>query len=300
MPLTFTTPVPTRPTPSPATPRRSTRLHPAPLPNFRNVSFISQEAINFLVTNDPVVTPQAFVPRHFRRSYTARDIAHYGFAMVHPVTGEHITSYRKLMNDPVTSVVWMTAFGKDFGGMCQGDKKTGTKGTDAIFVMDPRDVPNIPKDQPPTYAKVVVAYRPQKDDPYRIRITAGGNKIFYPGELTTRTADMTTAKLHWNSVLSTPDAKYMCLDIGNFYLSATLDRYEYMKMPINLFPPWTVEQYDLSNKVVGGFFTSKCEKPYGDYPKSAFWRKSSFVRDLPPTDTTSANIRRAFGSILPD
>ena len=239
MPLRFTTPVPTRPTPSPATTRRSTRLHPAPLPNFRNVSFISQEAINSLVTNDPVVTSQAFVPLHLHKSYTARDIALYGFAMDHPVTGEHITSYQKLMNDPVTSEVWMTAFSKDFGGMCQGDKKTGTKGTDAIFVMDPRDVPNIPKDQPPTYAKVVVAYRPQKDDPYRIRIMAGGNKIFYPSELTTRTADITTAKLHWhwNSVLSTPDAKYMCLDIGNFYLLATLDRYEYMKMPINLFPP---------------------------------------------------------------
>jgi len=228
--------------------RRSSRLNSAPLPNFGNIRFISQEAINFLVANDPINTPPAFVPLHLRESYTARDIDLYGFAMVHPVTGEHITSYRKLMNDPVTSEVWMTAFGKDFGGMCQGDNKTGTKGTDAIFVMEPHNVPHIPKDQPPTYAKVVVAYRPQKDDPHRIRITAGGNKIFYPGELTTRTADMTTAKLHWKSVLSTPNAKYMCLDIGIFYLSATLDRYEYMKMPINLFPPWIVDQYDLLRK----------------------------------------------------
>ena len=185
MPLTFITPTAQRPTPSATTQRRSSRLNSAPLPSFRNVSFISQEAINSLVANDPVITPQAFVPLHLRKSYTARDIELYGFAMIHPVTGEHITSYRKLMNDPVTSEVWMTAFGKDFGGMCQGDDKTGTKGTDAIFVMDPQDVPNIPKDQPPTYAKVVVAYRPQKDDPYRIRITAGGNKIYYPGELTT-------------------------------------------------------------------------------------------------------------------
>jgi hypothetical protein len=27
----------------------------------------------------------------------------------------------------------MTAFGNDFGGMCQGDKNTGTIGTDAIL-----------------------------------------------------------------------------------------------------------------------------------------------------------------------
>jgi hypothetical protein len=65
--------------------------------------------------------------------------------MVHPVTGKQITSYRKLMQDPTMSEVWMTAFGKDFGGMCQGDDKTKTTGTDAIFVMDPKDAPNIPK-----------------------------------------------------------------------------------------------------------------------------------------------------------
>jgi hypothetical protein len=26
-------------------------------------------------------------------------------------------------------------------------------------------------------------------------------------------ADIDTAKIHWNSVVSTPNAKYMCLDI---------------------------------------------------------------------------------------
>jgi hypothetical protein len=72
------------------------------------------------------------------------------------------------MQDPATSEVWMTAFGKNFGGMCQGNDKTKTMGTDAIFVMDPKDVPNIPQNQPPTYAKVVVAYCPQKEDPYCI------------------------------------------------------------------------------------------------------------------------------------
>jgi hypothetical protein len=61
---------------------------------------------------------------------------------------------------------------------------------------------------------------------------------------------MTTSKLHWNSVLSTPKACCMCLDIGNFYLTATLDRYENMNMPINHFPPWIIKQYDLHNIVV--------------------------------------------------
>ena len=46
-----------------------------------------------------------------------------------------------------------------------------------------------------TYARGVPDYREQKDDPCRIRITAGGNLIKITMELTTRTADMLTAKL---------------------------------------------------------------------------------------------------------
>ncbi len=116
--------------------------------------------------------------------------------MVHPITGETITSYRKLMKDPVTQETWMTAFGKDFGGMSQGDNKMGQVGTNAMFVMDPKDIPNIPADRRVTYANVVVDFRPQKEDLHCTCITAGGNLINYPGESTTQTADITTSKLH--------------------------------------------------------------------------------------------------------
>jgi hypothetical protein len=60
---------------------------------------------------------------------------HYTFPMVYPVVDETIFSYKKLLHDPATAETWQTAFGKDFGGMAQGDNKTGQKGTNAIFVM---------------------------------------------------------------------------------------------------------------------------------------------------------------------
>jgi hypothetical protein len=125
-----------------------------------------------------------FIPLKQCQKYNAApNLEHYALAMEHPITGEHITSYHKLMQDPATSDIWMQAFGKDFGSMCQGDNKTGTKGTDAFFVMEPKYVPNIPIDQPPTYAKVVVSYRLQKEDPYQIRIRAGENLITILGNL---------------------------------------------------------------------------------------------------------------------
>jgi hypothetical protein len=90
-------------------------------------------------------------------------------------------------------------------------------------------------------------------DPHQICITAGGNLINYPGKLSTRTANLTTSKLMWNSILSTKGAQYMCLDIKNFYLTATLERFKYMKMPILLFPTWIIEQYNMQKYVLIGF-----------------------------------------------
>ena len=92
---------------------------------------------------------------------------HYANPMVHPVTGETILSYKKLMNDPATAEVWQTAFGKDFGGMAQGDNKTGQKGTNAMFVMTREDIAHaLAAGIIFTYANPVVDYCPPKKDPY--------------------------------------------------------------------------------------------------------------------------------------
>ena len=65
---------------------------------------------------------------------------------------------------------------------------------DAIRVMTLEEIKNIPADRVVTYARVVVDFRPQKEDPNRVRITAGGNLIAYSDKLTTRTADLTVSK----------------------------------------------------------------------------------------------------------
>ncbi len=51
-----------------------------------------------------------------------------------------------MMHDPDTMKIWQTAFGKDFGGMAQGDNKTRQKGTDSIFVMTHNKILLIPAD----------------------------------------------------------------------------------------------------------------------------------------------------------
>ena len=137
--------------------------------------------------------------------------------MVHPNTGETITSYKWLMNDPKTAEIWQKAFGKDFGRMAQGDDKTGQAGTNSVFVMIHSEIIIAMKaGHKWTYAMVVVDYCPQKEDPNWIRIAVGGNLITYKGDTSTHTADLTTSTLLWNSVLSTKGVRYMCLDLNKF------------------------------------------------------------------------------------
>ena len=95
------------------------------------------------------------------------NLKHYANPMVHPVTGETINSYKKATKDPAMTEIWQTAFGKEFGGMAQGNDKTETKGANAMFVMTHDDVAQL-RGKKYTYANIVLDHRPQKEDPNRI------------------------------------------------------------------------------------------------------------------------------------
>ena len=129
------------------------------------------------------------------KSNRNRNTAPYCAAVIHPISRETITKYKKLAADPATQVVWTTEFGKEWGNLTQGDNKTRTKGTDSLIVLDHEEILNIPTYRTVTYANIVVDYRSQKEDPNRVHITASGNLINYPSELITGTADLTTSKI---------------------------------------------------------------------------------------------------------
>ena len=84
--------------------------------------------------------------------------------------------------------------------LAQGSKAQQKTGTDTVVFKHPKALPSHKK---ATYARIVANYRPQKADPYRIRITVGGHKLEYAGEIYTPNADITTAKTLFNSVIST-------------------------------------------------------------------------------------------------
>jgi hypothetical protein len=56
---------------------------------------------------------------------------------------------------------------------------------------------------------------------------------------------LTTAKILINSVISTLGAKFLVIDINNFYLNTPLGRFKYMVINLSLLPQETIDKYDL-------------------------------------------------------
>ena len=166
-------------------------------------------------------------------------------AVLDPTTGE-LLEYRHLLKSPAHKKLWGGAYGKEVGRLAQGLPGV-VDGTDTIdFITKDEVPPDRWKDV--TYARIVCNYRPEKADPHRVRITVGGNRINYPGDCGTPTADLLLVKLLLNSVISTPGAKFMTMDISNFYLMTPLKRKEYIRLRLADMPDDVIKHYQLTDK----------------------------------------------------
>ena len=70
----------------------------------------------------------------------------------------------------------------------------------------------------------------------------------------------------------------MCLDIGNFYLMAALEYFEYMKMPLALFPTWIVEQYNLKELALNGYVHLEMRRAVWGLPQAGILANLRILR----------------------
>ena len=92
---------------------------------------------------------------------------------------------------------------------------------------------------------------------YRIRGTAGGDRIHYPGEVSARTADMEVVKALLHSAacdraLDHRTGNVLLADIKDYYLGAPLERPEYVRIPTRYIPDSIMDKYSLHQYVVNG------------------------------------------------
>ena len=118
------------------------------------------------------------------------------------------------------------------------------------------------------YGRIVANFCPEKDDLYRIRLTVGGNRINYPGDCGTPTADMITVKILLNSVISTVHAKFMTIDIKDFYLNTPMERPEYMQLTLSDIPSNIIEFYHLCDIAHDGYVFVRIQKSMYGLPQA--------------------------------
>jgi hypothetical protein len=186
-------------------------------------------AANFVTHNTPSPVPSA-EPDHY---------ALHGNAF-NPDTGR-LADYAEL-SQCSDGALWVKACKDEFGRLCQGHGTDMPSGTNTMFFIP---VHAIPKNKKATYLKIVAAYRPEKSNPHRVRFTVGGDRIDYPGDVSTKTADLPTVKTLLNSVVSTPNARFMTADLKDFYLGTPLAQYEYMRIPVSVIPDSIINEYKL-------------------------------------------------------
>ncbi len=121
---------------------------------------------------------------------------------------------------------------------CLGETQEWT-----LFTLSPVPTYNVPRDRIKdiTYSLITVLIRPEKiDKPKRTQLVAGGNRVHYPGDAGTPTADLLTVKLLISSIISIPNAKFMIMDI-----KTPMTCFKYMWLKILDMPEDVIKQYNL-------------------------------------------------------
>jgi hypothetical protein len=92
----------------------------------------------------------------------------------------------------------------EFGRLAQGVGGRVT-GTNTIFFIQKDQFP-IDRRKDVTYGSFGCKIKPNKEEKHCTQLTSGGDRIIYPEDVGTPTADMTLVKILLNSLISTKNA----------------------------------------------------------------------------------------------
>jgi hypothetical protein len=158
-----------------------------------------------------------------------------------------LLNYCQLMRSIKYRDAWSLSLANEFGRLANGVGGHIKNPTNTIQIIHQHEVPKDPmKDV--TYGQFVCTVRPEKAEYNRTRFTVGGDRINYPGEVATPTAEMLVTKMLFNSVISTRGARFMTMDISNFYLLTPLHQPEFIGMKLSDILDKIIDEYKLQDK----------------------------------------------------
>jgi hypothetical protein len=122
-----------------------------------------------------------------------------------------------------------------------------------------------------TYSSFNCNFKPNKEEKERTRLMAGGDRINYPGNCGTPTADMILFNTLVNSILSSPNANFIMMDIKELLLQTPMKRSEFMQLKTTDIPDEIIQKYKLMSLVTQDGYIY-CEITQGMYglPQAGF------------------------------
>jgi hypothetical protein len=159
---------------------------------------------------------------------------------------------------------WSLSSAKKLGRLANGIGGRIKNPTNTIKFIYQHDVPKEQK-QDVKYEQFVCTVSPKKAGPNQTGFTIGGDRINYPGKVATPTAEMLVAKMLFNIAISTKGARFMTMDIFNFYLMTPLHRPEFIRMKLSDIPDKVIEEYKLREKATpdGSIYIRAKQGMYG-------------------------------------
>ena len=90
-------------------------------------------------------------------------------------------------------------------------------------------------------------FRPLMSEPFRVRITVGGDKLPYPGDASSLATDLIEIQMIINSVISDADkgSRFLSADLKDCFLTTPMDTPEYMKVHYKYLPQDIRQRYNL-------------------------------------------------------
>ena len=180
------------------------------------------------------------------RTFPLQFLADFAAAVIDDDTGE-LLEYRHLIKNPKCRKDWGHSFGNELGRLSQS-MPGRSDGTNTMSFIDKAEIPNDCWSDV-AQSRIVCNVRPKKLEINRTHLTYGGHYLNVHMDCSTPTASMITIKLLFNSVISTHGARFMTIDIKDFYLNTPLERLEYLRMKLSYFPDDVIEHYKHKGKV---------------------------------------------------
>ncbi len=181
-----------------------------------------------------------------RRITRLENEVHHAMAVMDANTSK-LVNYRQLMRSAKHRQALSLSSANKFGRLANGIGGRIKNPTDTIEFICQHEVPT-ERMKDVTYRQFVCTVRPEKAEPNQTHFTVGGDRINYPGKVATPTAEMLVAKMLFNSIISTKGARFMTMDISNFYLMTPLHRPKFIHAKLSNIPDEVIEEYKLREK----------------------------------------------------